>query len=506
MAMAENRSACVFGNPIPERDQAKARKAKERFARKFGDDAGRPCHLVARDAPAIHRALGVRLLAPAPAGAGALDLAADARALPAPPATPRTDPAAAGAPVVIGTIRMGFGHYRIGMALASAAHALGYTPYWMDLCGFPDTTCTKIIAHQNELYSKGSRLSQKCAPFNKLVWEPLNSEGFRKLSYNASDQAVSELMVAPFADLPREVPFLGAHAWCAQAALHAGLSHVVCAIPDNWPMALHLAEGARHTVQTPSAYAGYKMLHGMDPKRALAPMPEGSLFYTGHYVDHELVAAIDGDCSRREARAEAGKPVRYLLSVGGAGAQLDLFERIIAHLVPRIEAGEAVLFVNVGDHDRVWQGLKERIPQLDEAVVHAEDFEGTARFAREALDGDVSGVHAFYDSDIFSAVYSTNLLMRASDLLITKPSELSFYPVPKLMIQRVGGHEAWGAVRAAEVGDGTYEMDDPREICAFIDCVQEDRSTVVDMCAHIRTARDAGIYDGAYRTVELAAR
>ena len=96
--------------------------------------------------------------------------------------------------------------------------------------------------------------------------------------------------------------------------------------------------------------------------------------------------------------------------------------------------------------------------------------------------------------------------MHASDLLITKPSELSFYPVPKLMIQRVGGHEAWGAVRAAEVGDGTYEMDDPREICGFIDCVQEDRSMIVDMCARIRTARDAGIYDGAYRAVELAVR
>lgn len=376
----------------------------------------------------------------------------------------------------------------------------------MDLCGFPDTTCTKIISYQNDLYSKGSRVSQKCAPFNKLVWEPLNSEGFRKLAYNASDQAVSELMCAPFADLPRTVPFVGAHAWCAQAALHAGLSHVVCAIPDNWPMALHLAEGARHTVQTPSAYLGYKMLRGMDPSRNLKPMPDGSLFYTGHYVDHELDVHIDDDCALREDRAARKAPVRYLLSVGGAGAQADLFERIIAHLVPRIEAGQAVLFVNVGDHDRVWRSLVARIPALEAAVVHAGDFEATARFAEEARGGGVEGVHAFYDSDIFSAVYSTNLLMRACDLLVTKPSELSFYPVPKLMIQRVGGHEARGAVRAAEVGDGTYEMDDPREICAFIDSVQEDPSILVRMCGCIRTARDAGIYDGAYRAIDLAVR
>jgi hypothetical protein len=49
---------------------------------------------------------------------------------------------------------------------------------------------------------------------------------------------------------------VGTHVWPAQAAVHAGMTHVVNAIPDNWPMALHLSEGAIHTVQTPSAYLG----------------------------------------------------------------------------------------------------------------------------------------------------------------------------------------------------------------------------------------------------------
>ena len=94
-------------------------------------------------------------------------------------------------PVIIGNIRMGFGHYRISMAMASAAHAMGYTPLWMDLNSFKQTTCTKIISSQNHLYSMGSRLSQKSELFNKLVWEPLNYEGFKKLSYNAKDQVTS---------------------------------------------------------------------------------------------------------------------------------------------------------------------------------------------------------------------------------------------------------------------------------------------------------------------------
>ena len=32
------------------------------------------------------------------------------------------------------------------------------------------------------------------------------------------------------------------------------------------------------------------------------------------------------------------------------------------------------------------------------------------------------------------------------------------------MIHRVGGHEAWGAIRAAEVGDGSYELDKTEEV------------------------------------------
>ena len=81
------------------------------------------------------------------------------------------------------------------MAIASAAHALGYEPYWMDLNSYGQTTCTKVIGAQNDLYSMGSRLSQKSRLFNRLVWEPMNYEGFRKLTYNAADQKNAELML-----------------------------------------------------------------------------------------------------------------------------------------------------------------------------------------------------------------------------------------------------------------------------------------------------------------------
>ena len=62
--------------------------------------------------------------------------------------------------IIVSNIRMGFGHYRISMAMASAAYSMGYTPYWLDLNSFPKTAATKIITKQNDLYSLGSRLSR----------------------------------------------------------------------------------------------------------------------------------------------------------------------------------------------------------------------------------------------------------------------------------------------------------------------------------------------------------
>ena len=477
------KSRRIFGNEMSERSYRKALRTKEKFARKYGDDGDRIYHLRTEPAPAIGGLLGVQNLVLSEETGVSFDEKS----------------------VVIGNIRMGFGHYRISMAMASAARALGCQPYWFDLHSFQQAACGKIIGEQNQLYSLGSRLSQQVPPFNKLVWEPLNSEGFRRLSYNCSDQKTAELMTGVYSDLPKNIPFIATHVWPSQAAIHAGLTHVVNAVPDNWPMALHLSEGAVHTVQTPSAYLGYRALRGMDSARSLHPMPKNAVVYTGHYVDHELVSNIEADCAKRIARMRSGAPKRWLMSVGGAGAQKEIFVTIIRRLIPAIKKEKAALFVNVGDHANVWQELLRAIPEMQPLLHrHFDDFDETVRFCEGAYDGAVTGIHAFCHKDIFAAVYSTNLLMRVSDVLITKPSELSFYPVPKLMIHRVGGHEAWGAIRSAELGDGTYECSTPSETAAMLVLLQKNGDIIEQMCGHIQAAKQAGIYDGAYRAVELA--
>lgn len=478
-----SRSKQIFGNDISPTIQAKAERSKQKYAKKFGNDANEHYALGVEDNTLLYPLLGIKNIVTSNT-------------------YERINPEKG---IVIGNIRMGFGHYRISMAIASAAHAMGLTPYWFDLHAYKETTGGKVIQHLNDLYSMGSRWSQKYPLFNKFYWEPLNSEGFRKLSYNAMDQKVSELMTPIFKDISKDMPFVATHVWPAQAAIHAGMKHVVNVIPDNWPMALHLAEGSIHTVQTPSSFLGYKTLKGMDGKKILKPIPSDQLLEVGHYIDHELVINLKTDCAKRIDRINHRKAKRILLTVGGAGAQREIFAQIIKQLLPRIERNEVVLMINVGDHLKVWEGLVNDVPQLKAKVqTYFNDWERTQVFAKHALSEDVKGIHVFYNEDIFAAVYSSNLLMRSADILVTKPSELAFYPVPKLMIKRVGGHEAWGAIRAADIGDGTLECESVGLTLQMLDLMLDDKDILKQMCENILKANEQGVYGGAYKVVERA--
>ena len=480
----EDKSKEIFGNLISDRDYKKACNTKKKNIKKYGDDSNVDYNIVISKNEHIGDSLGVYDV-----------LLKDGQ-------SPEKFDTEKG--VIVGNIRMGFGHYRISMAMASAAKAMGYTPYWMDLNGYPQTTCTKVISAQNDLYSLGSRLS-KNKLFNKFVWEPLNYEGFRKLSYNASDQKNAELMATVYKNVPKDIPVIGTHAWPAQAAVHAGMKHVVNAIPDNWPMALHFAEGAVHAIQCKNAYMGYRICNGMAGDMVCNPMPNDDLVYTGHYIDHELVSNIEADCQARMDRKKNGKPMRFLLTIGGAGAQKEIFAAIIKYLLPEIKANKAALYVNVGDYKNVWDDLLNEIPEMKKiATEHFNEFNQTTAFAEEALTGDVNGIHGFYHENIFEAVYCTNLLMRSCDVLVTKPSELAFYPVPKLFIKRVGKHEMWGAIHSAEMGDGTLECRDISHTLQMIDMFMKDDKLLTEMCESIKINKTIGLYDGAYKVVELA--
>ena len=144
----DSRKFSLYGNTITEDQDRRALGWQQMFIDKFDYDPDERYELSVHDNAELGEALGIR------------EIRRDTKG----------DPVDRETGVVISTIRMGFGHYRIAMAGASAARAMGYTPYWLDLLAIPGIT-QDAIDWWNTNYSKYSRLSQRSGLFNKYVWE-----------------------------------------------------------------------------------------------------------------------------------------------------------------------------------------------------------------------------------------------------------------------------------------------------------------------------------------------
>ena len=104
----------------------------------------------------------------------------------------------------------------------------------------------------------------------------------------------------------------------------------------------------------------------------------------------------------------------------------------------------------------------------------------------------------------FEAFSATDLLQRVSDVLVTKPSELAFFPIPKLHIRRVGDHEAASAQRAAELGCGTTERRSVEQGLRTVGLLCDDDRLFATMNEAVAHNAEQGIYDGAKRAVQIA--
>jgi hypothetical protein len=162
------------------------------------------------------------------------------------------------------------------------------------------------------------------------------------------------------------------------------------------------------------------------------------------------------------------------------------------------------LFVNLGDHKGNWAWLQNELKDYSSNIETHFTWEDTKAIADKLRDHPANGIHVFLHDNTFHAVYSTNYLMRVIDVMITKPSELAFYPVPKIFNARVGGHEKWGAIRGAELGEGTVEANSILQTLQAIDMLVNHNDLLEMFCDCIVKNKSIGIYDGAYKCVELA--
>jgi hypothetical protein len=490
----------VYGNAITERQTRDVDKWKAMLASKFNYDPNEKYDISVKDHPYGADILGLK------------DIVRDGSGKPLEKENG----------VIVSTIRMGFGHYRIAMAGVSAARAMGFQPYWLDLLSVPGIT-TDVINWCNTNYSKYSRISQRYPWFDKYVWESLTTGEpslpglntlfnnvietwpWRFLKTEVKDYKMSELFKNLYEALPSDMPILTSHMWNCMGAVAGGMTNVVDMMFDNWPMAFQLTEGAKHAVQSPSGYYGFRVMRGFDESgKTMKPVPSDALFFTGHHVDHELVENIEIDCAARIKRMESKEPRRFMVTMGGAGAQRELFKAIIEHCLALVKQEKIALFINLGDHKNNWEWLQGELSQHKELINTHFTWEDTKLFTDSIRDTSVSGLHIFLHDNTFHAVYATNYLMRVVDVMITKPSELAFYPIPKIFNARVGGHEMWGAIRGAEIGDSTVETRTIPQTLQAIDLMTEENDLLSMFCDCIIKNKKIGIYDGAYKSVELA--
>ena len=107
-----DRSSVIFGNKMPDKVYKKAVKSKKKYIKKFGDDSRKNYEVSVEKNRYIGDSLGVyNILVGNPAENAHYDVNAHAEK-----GTFDTEKG-----IIVGNIRMGFGHYRISMAMASAA-------------------------------------------------------------------------------------------------------------------------------------------------------------------------------------------------------------------------------------------------------------------------------------------------------------------------------------------------------------------------------------------------
>ncbi len=137
------------------------------------------------------------------------------------------------------------------------------------------------------------------------------------------------------------------------------------------------------------------------------------------------------------------EPIALMFAVGGAGAQAEMVRQFLPSLRPRIVAGELMLQLAAGTR-----------PEVLDAFTCALEECGLKRcLGRE--------VHILFAPTFREYYEAQNRAFLRTDILWTKPSEMSFYPavgVPCILSPPVGAHERYNRSFLREQGIGLKQL------------------------------------------------
>jgi len=130
-------------------------------------------------------------------------------------------------------------------------------------------------------------------------------------------------------------------------------------------------------------------------------------------------------------------PLTIMFAVGGAGAQKEIGIKIIKSLIKKIKARKVKVILVAGIREKVKEYFEENIKKL--------------------RLGKNKNIEILFGQDIEEYFKKFNLALRKTDILWTKPSELSFYTalgLPIIIAPPIGSQEEFNKKWLLRLGSG----------------------------------------------------
>ncbi|GBF51692.1 hypothetical protein LPTSP4_32300 [Leptospira ryugenii] len=397
--------------------------------------------------------------------------------------------------LVVGSIRMGYGHHRMALSVYSHSLAAKIPSFLHDLLAI-ESNESRAIHDIDQSYSFFSRLSAEMGGPVEWIWGQLMSQG-NLTSLELSCQ-LADLYKNLMIDLPKENPVITTYPLNGQIAVASGFKTVIHLICDTYPQYYLLVPGALNLVQTQTAYKKFLQMG----------VPKENLAYAGHWVSRDIAHNAESDTLTRIRRIDERKKRRFLIPIGGAGAQKGFIQELIALSKSALLDRDFHFWINTGDHTKVFNALEEflnthKIPFRSVLTwEQLNEFIDDHPLKEDERDKTPSVVLFNFPShtEAFSA---TDRLIRISDVLVTKPSELAFFPIPKLFIRRVGDHEAASVAHSLELGEGTVECREPKHAHELIEIFAFSNEMLQRMNEKVIKHSNDSVYQGSKMAVDL---
>lgn len=229
---------------------------------------------------------------------------------------------------------------------------------------------------------------------------------------------------------------------------------------------------------------GLEVLKGDLFDRLLRLDPAGKFF---SYHERSVLGWLDRD----SVPADRPRHFTVMFAIGGAGAQTEMVEKILAGLGDRIRKDEVRLTLSCGIQKKVFERV---LGFISEAGL------------RDEID---RGLQIVYDQDVYAYLDRFNAQLRRTDVLWTKPSELAFYcglGLPVLIADPIGAHEELNKRWLQEIHAGVIPPG-PLEACGeWLFDLREDGRLAEAAWDGFLKARKLGAYkiERLIRTGEIA--